>query len=228
LRIPPPHTFEAFLGLFLQTNVAALDDGSLAISVPFSDETHWLETEPNLFRNVNDKDFVGFQEDEQGQIRYLVPSGSVMEKVPWYDAAIVQVPMLLASTAVFLLTPLVWLAGMLVRRLRHQPATLSHRTTRTFVNLVCLCNLGFLVGLGYLLASYPQSVIYGATASVVAVFVLPLVSAGLTAGCILCAARLWQQTQSGTRARIGYTFFATLSLGFLLFLHHWNLLGFRF
>jgi CubicO group peptidase (beta-lactamase class C family) len=229
LRIPPPHTFEAVLAALLQTSVLANEDGTLSIAEPFGNETRWVEVEPYLFRQVDGDELISFREDDGREIRYLVPSGSVMAKLPWHDEAAIQIPLLLAMMAVFALVPLCWLLGVAIRKLRRKAASVGLSwSARLFANLVCVLNLAFLFGVTSVLSGYPQSVIYGATPGLVVLFVPPLVTAALTACCVAVAISLWRHQRSAGFAGVRYTLFTAISVGFLLFLQHWNLLGFRF
>jgi CubicO group peptidase (beta-lactamase class C family) len=229
LRIPPQHTFEKGIGLFLQFRVALEDDGTLTLQSPFGEGTRWAEVEPFVFRDIGGEDHIAFRGDAGGRMKYLLQSGSVFERLPWYDDAAVQVPALAAMALLFVVTPAGWLLGALVGSLRRRPRARSElRRARVLAGAVCVLNACFLLGLGALLADYPNAVLHGVPAAVVALFVVPLAGAAGAAGAVAFAARAWLWKQGGFLARVHYTLVATAAVVFVAFLYHWNLLGLRF
>jgi hypothetical protein len=56
---------------------------------------------------------------------------------------------------------------------------------------------------------------------------LVLLAAGLTAGMVVCAGLAWRRRYWGVVGRAHYTLLTLGALGFIWFLNHWNLLGFR-
>jgi CubicO group peptidase (beta-lactamase class C family) len=229
LRIPPQHTFEKGIGLFLQVRVDLEDDGRLTLQSPFGEATRWAEVEPFVFRDTGGEDHIAFRGDAGGRIKYMVQSGSVFERLPWYDDAAVQLPALAAMALLFFVTPAGWLLGALAGSLRRRPTARSElRRARALAGAVCVLNACFLLGLGALLADYPSAVVHGVPAAVIALFVVPLAGAAGAAGAIAFAARAWLRKQGGFLARVHYTLVATVAVVFVVFLHHWNLLGLRF
>jgi CubicO group peptidase (beta-lactamase class C family) len=229
LRIPPQHTFEKSIGLFLQARVDREDDGTLTVQWPFGEGTRWAEVEPFVYRNIGGEDHIAFRGDAGGRIKYLLQSGSVFERLPWYDDAVIQVPALAAMALLFVVTPAGWLLGALVGCLRRRPTAHSElRQARVLAGAVCVLNACFLLGLAALMAEYPNAVLHGVPAAVIALFVVPLAGAAGTAGAVAFAVREWLRNQGGLFTRIQYTLVATAAVVFVVFLHHWNLLGFRF
>jgi hypothetical protein len=210
-------------------SVRANDDGSLTVAEPFGQASQWVEAEPNLYRKAEGEELMGFREDETGDIRYLVPSGSVMEKLPWYDDAAAQLPLLVAMLVVFALVPLGWLLGIGIRKLRREPASFGLPwRARLIVNLVCVLNWLFVIGVVIVFADYPQSVIYGVSGGILFLFALPIASAALTAGCVAFTVALWRKHVAGVWTRLRYSLVTLLSVEYLVLLIHWNLLGFHF
>jgi hypothetical protein len=229
LRIPPPHTFEKVLVAALQTSVRANDDGTLSVAEPFGEASRWIEVEPFVYRQADGEERILFREDDGGEIRYLVPSGSVMEKVPWHDDAAIQLTLFAMMVVVFALVPIGWVIGVVIGKLRDKTASAGlPGGARLFSNLLCVLNVVFVIGLLAIFDDYPQSVIYGVSGRIVALFALPIISAALTAGCVACTVALWWKRLAEIGARLRYSLFTLLSVAFLVLLNHWNLLGFHF
>jgi hypothetical protein len=128
---------------------------------------------------------------------------------------------------VFLSACLVWPAVALFRRWRGWPSPpFAPRATPWLAFLVSILNVGFVVGLA--VAVFQANLDYGVPPAVLALLAVPLLSAGLTAILAVCVFLGWRNG-SGTRLRRAYlSLIALTSVGFLLFLDFWNLLGFRY
>jgi hypothetical protein len=73
-----------------------------------------------------------------------------------------------------------------------------------------------------------ETLAYGASPSLIAVLMLPLLSAALTAGVLACALLAWKRGYWGVFGRLHYSLVALSALTFVVLLGYYNLLGFRF
>jgi hypothetical protein len=147
--------------------------------------------------------------------------------VLWYETPAVQGGLTVGFFAVFLSACLVWPAVALFRRWRGWPSPpLAPLATPWLAFLVSVLNVGFVVGMA--IAVFHADLDYGLPPAVRALLAVPLVSAGLTAILAVCVFLVWRNG-SGTRLRRAYlSLIALTSVGFLLFLGFWNLLGYNY
>jgi hypothetical protein len=93
---------------------------------------------------------------------------------------------------------------------------------------VALLHLVFLVGIVWFFAAEGHWVLlYGLPPWVVALLVFPLVAGGLSLPLTGLCLALWGRREGEPLERLRLAFFAAVSWLFLIYLHHWNLLGFR-
>ena len=69
---------------------------------------------------------------------------------------------------------------------------------------------------------------YAASATVLALLVLPLVTSVLALGMVVAAVQAWRQRHWHLVARLHYSLVTVAALAFVWWLNSWNLLGFRF
>jgi hypothetical protein len=149
----------------------------------------------------------------------------VLEKVSWFEALPVQAALALGFVSVFLVAVAALPVAAIVRRWRGRPRAdgLSRRAT-WLAFLVAVLNLAFVGGLAALVA-YGE-IDYGMPSAAGALFVVPFVSAVLTAGLVVCCFQAWRS--GSPLGRTVLTLFTALSVGFLLLLNSWNLIGFKY
>jgi CubicO group peptidase (beta-lactamase class C family) len=220
----------------LQWRVTANDDGTLTLECPpmvAREPTRWAEVESLLFQNVDGDGYMAFREDEKGRITHMFMTffGTPMalEKVSWYETDTFQIGLIGFFVLAFL-SVLAWPVGSLIRRLRKRPAEPSRLPlqARYVAGLVSALNLIFVVGLVVRLAQVLSGVFYGTPAYFVALLVIPLLTAILTAGLVVFTVLAWRDDYWSVLGRLHYSLVALAALGFTWFANYWNLLGFRF
>jgi CubicO group peptidase (beta-lactamase class C family) len=229
-------TMEKPIAAVQQIGVADAADGTLMIEIPdflrdVLDPIRLVEVEPLLFRRDDGDRYAAFRMSPNGQITHLALNvlgvTVVLEKVPWYETPVVQGGLVVGFLSIFLVTCVVVPIAALFRWWRGSRSTrLAPTATPWLAFLVSLLNVAFVVGLGVVI--FQGRLDYGVTAAVVALLTVPLVSAGLTAILAMCVFLAWRNG-SGTRLRrSSLTLVALTSVGFLLFLGFWNLLGYNY
>ena len=107
----------------------------------------FVEIAPLLFRDVNGQDRVGFKRDDAGRMILVIDFPfMVFQKATWYENSGLNLPILIFSVVVLLLTLLLWPVAALIRR--HYGKTLEltpqQRKLRRLIKIVCAVELAFL------------------------------------------------------------------------------------
>jgi CubicO group peptidase (beta-lactamase class C family) len=240
------HTgFEKVLTLLTGARVTANEDGSITttggyLSRDLEDtEQRWVEVKPLLFRAEDRNEYVAFRED--GRALYLSGDADptvAYEKLTPYEAPRLHLGLLAGSMGILLLTAVAWPAGaMIARRYRRRygkpggepggDTRMVHRT-RILAWAVCALDLLFVIGVALVFSNLEETLAYGASPSLIAIRTLPLLSAALTAGVLVCALLAWKRRYWGVFGRLHYSLVALSALTFVVLLAYYDLLGFRF
>ncbi len=162
-----------------------------------------------------------------GETTHMFRGTSAYERIPWYVSWRFLV-YVLAATLALLVSPLAVGPVRAVCR-RKPPAGTGERRLRRLAMAVCALDLAFVAGLvAFLLLLPPNVTGYGPHPILVLVLTLPLIALPLTAVAVAGIVPAWRRRYWGRAARLHYTAVALAALVFLLLLHHWNLLGYRF
>lgn len=131
-----------------------------------------------------------------------------MERIPWYERQAVQL-----ALAVFFFVAFIAFAFAL----RHD-----------FVAIAPLANVAFLLGIVAILSTMPSyALMLGYTPALRAVLLLPLLSLGVTAWYVSRVMRMRTLGSDRAPRRMRGTLFLGTSALFIVWLNHWNLLGYR-
>ena len=107
------------------------------------------EIGPLMFQAVNDQDRVAFKRDDSGRLVLVTDFPVfVFERAPWNENSGFNLPELVSTLVVLLLTLVLWPVAALIRRHYGQKLNLSpqQRRLRILVRLTCLFDLLFLAG----------------------------------------------------------------------------------
>lgn len=246
----PQHTLTKATSLFNHVSVREGENGTLTVNfpegffatIPPQDSlTKLVEVEPLLFYRLNDDDYVAFGADERNRITYLFhpldlgPAG--FEKLPWYETTYFQVPVAIFFVVAFVSAFGIWPVGALKRRFgkgsKSNSSEKGHFSTAKLAwlvaGLISTLYLVFLVGMGVVFWQHdPLEFIYEVPSTLRVLLYVPLVAAGLTVALPIFAALAWKNQYWSIRKRWHYSLVTLAALGFIPFLHYWNLLGFRF
>ena len=227
-------TIEKPIAAVEQLRISDRGDGTLLIEIPAAlqdvlGDIRLVEVEPLLFRRDDGDRYAAFRMDSEGRITHLalnVLGGAfVLEKVKWFESMPVQAGLTLGFLGVFACALLALPVAAIVRRFRHRPRTTgARRLVGWLAWLIGLLNLAFVGGLVAVVAL--GDIDYGLPPATVALFTVPFVSAALTGALLACIVRSWKGRSGFSRAFV--SLFAATSVGFLVFLNSWNLLGFKF
>ena len=182
-----------------------------------------LHRDENLFQWSESGNYAAFREDERGRISHLFVARTAFIRVPWIETFPVQMGLLGFSLVTFITALLAWLMAAFKRQ--GKPYALS--------GSVSLIYIGFLVGMGLLLAPVfagsdpPWAFSFAPPAALLVLLALPLVGVLVALLLTVQVVKSWKEKQGGWFVRTHNTLILAASLAFLFFLHTWNLLGYR-
>ena len=107
------------------------------------------EIAPMMFRDVNDQDRIAFKHDASGNLVAVIDFPfMVFEKASAWENSGFQLPLIICSLVVIVLTVLLWPVSALIRRHYSKPLTFTsqQKRLRLLVRLVCLAVILFFVG----------------------------------------------------------------------------------
>jgi len=219
----------------LQFQITPGSDGTLTLTPPpgMGETSRWTPVEPLLFRRVDGEAYIAFREDENGRITHLfltlLEMPAAAEKVAWYETGGFQM-MLVGFFVLTFLSVLAWPAASLFRRLRKRSASFPRpaQQARALAAVVAALNLIFLIGLIGRMGQLSVNVFSAIPTWFVGLLAIPLLTAALTVGLLLLAARAWREEYWSFAGRVHYSLFALAALVFVWFVNYWNLLGWRF
>ena len=200
--------------LLNQVPIKVVDDQSIQIG-----SKEYIRVDSTLFQTIAGTSYAAFREDN-GEVTHLLLGTSAFEKVSWYESKPFQIGLI----AVFVLTFLIATFLMVFTSLKKQPS----RSFRWFASLTCGLNLAFLIGLSLNFMSIlndPWSLIYGLTPMLKFLLIISLVTSVLALCISVLAFLSWKYKYWSLIGRLLYTWVAITALGFIPFLHYWNLLG---
>jgi CubicO group peptidase (beta-lactamase class C family) len=219
----------ALLGVL---DVSVNDDDTLTISTA-TRSSRYVEVEPNVFRELDGRRKVVFQEDENGRVdRLFLADVPVIaaERRAWYERSLVHWGMLAGSLTLFLTALLFW--PVIAFSVRGLPSPKIKRTRfSAFLSilawLLSAVSIGFTVGLLVVMLD-PDQIVFGLSPSVKILLALTPICAALAALAVLGCLFAWIKGYWRLTGRIHYTLVALAGIGFTWFLYHWNLLPTEF
>jgi hypothetical protein len=223
-------TFEKYIAIMGPTiYVTNPGDGSLLLESPFGD---WriVEEEALYFRVVDGPYHMAFREDDQGRIGYLFTDLTPMmafEKVQWYETLGFNMSLLMTSLLMFLSMLLLALVSFIRDRRNcadQKPASRRIRAAFQLVVWISVLNLLFIAGN----VMFGEQLVFGIPFAYKVVLGLGVLSALLTVGALFYAVIAWKDRYWGVGLRVYYTLVTVSAVGFVWFLHNWNLLGWRY
>jgi CubicO group peptidase (beta-lactamase class C family) len=202
----------------------------------FGPPVTFVEVAPWLFQRVDGPEAVVFRPDKSG-VLMMRSSYPVMAftKVAWYATPTFQLVLSGVCVLMFLSALGLWPLGFVRRALKGKPPLSRPCLLPHFASWLAwvLCALNVLLVIGLLLflieqlTASPPDYYSGVPPLLTAVFILALVSAGLSVGVVVCAILVWRGRVFSVAWRIHYSLVALAALALTWQLIYWNLLGFR-
>ena len=221
------------LGVVEQTKVSTNDDGTISLSDlkgPNGEPEKLRETAPMMFRQVNGQDRLGFKRDNAGKLLAVIDFPfMVYQEAPWNENSAFQLPLVIASLAIILLTLILWPVMALLRRHYGKPLELTPqmKKLRLLVRLVCLLNVLFFVGYGVFFALGLKDIGILSPHSNPILRLVQLVGWLGVLGTLIAiyyAVQSWKEPQRWRWSRFGDVVVALACVGVGWFVFTWNLL----
>ncbi|HWR25811.1 MAG TPA: serine hydrolase domain-containing protein [Methanosarcina sp.] len=227
--------FEKLASLFQEIQVSQGPNSTLITSQLGQGSKKWVEIEPFVFHRADSlpsEEILVFSEDNQGGINHLfvkLNPTTGYEKVTWKDDLGVNLSLLGVCILLFLSTG-VWVISLIFNRCPAKKPKKPARYARWLVFGASMLNLLFLAGFISLFLASPTEAdfLYTIPSSLVALFVIVLISSILTLGSAAFVFIVWKDSYWDFAGRIHYTLVVLALLVFVWWLNNWNLLGFRF
>ncbi len=220
-------TLDKLAGLLQAATLTSAEDGTLvARNLGSFGTTRWLPLEPLVYREVDGRDLLVFQEDGEGRIvRALLGSQPhvAFERLVWHQTSAFHVGLLGFVVVVFLSAVVGW---PLARRWGRGGTSLG-RFARTTAWTASAAFLAFLASLVVVLRD-PMELAFGVPPLLQVVLTIGLGGTALTIAGVFFAVRSWIRGDGSVLARVHYSVVVAAGGAFVWFLDTWNPLGFRY
>ena len=216
-----------------EAKVSSNPDGTISVNA-LKDQNgkpkKFREIAPLLFRDVNGQDRVGFKRDAAGRMVAVIDFPfMVFQRAPWYENSALDLPIIVTSLVLMLLTLILWPVAALIRR--HYKHRLEFeaggRRVRLLVRIVCILDLAFVVALGAFFATALGNIDLLSPHYNYLLRLIQIVGWLGVLGTVLVLYNLvwsWKQGARWIWSKIGDTAIALACLGFVWFVFVWNLL----
>ena len=207
-------------------------DGAITLQNPNIGLRTYVPAGPLLFRREGEKDEIAFRQDDHGQIDRLFVGRYVLEKLPWYERAMVQKAFFVFFGCVFGCAVLVGLVAW-IRKGRGTSAALSDKKDKAVARLrrwtagVAAANLVFLAGM-FLAFLNKVAMAFGLPFYVKLLLCIPLITTAATLVILWQVSMAWRNQAGTAPSRAFYSLVAFAAVAFVPFLAYWNLLGFHY
>jgi CubicO group peptidase (beta-lactamase class C family) len=225
-------TIEKLGTLLREWEVFPSNDGAIILRNPNVGDRAYLPAGPLLFRQEGSEDEIAFHQDAGGQIDRLFFGRYVLEKLPWYETAKVQMAFFAFFGCVFGCAVLVGLVAW-IRNGRGTSAPLNAKNDRAVAGLrhwtagVSAANLLFLGGM-FLAFLNKVAMAFGLPFYVWLLLCIPLITTAATLVILWQVSMAWRNRAGTASSRAFYSLVALAAVAFIPFLAYWNLLGFHY
>jgi hypothetical protein len=225
-------TIEKLGTLLREWEVFPAADGAITLLNPNIGLTTYVPAGPLLFRREGDKDEIAFHQDDHGQIDRLFVGRYVLEKLQWWETAVVQKALFAFFGCVFGCAVLAGLVAW-IRKGRGMSAALVDKKDKAVARLrrwtagVAAANLFFLGGM-FLAFLNKVAMAFGLPLYVWLLLCIPLITTAATLAILWQVSLAWSDRAGTASSRAFYSLVAFAAVAFVPFLAYWNLLGFHY
>jgi len=216
-----------------ESKISANSDGTISV-----DDLKDLNGEPKkfreigplMFREVNGQDQIAFKRDNSDNLLLVIDFPfMVFEKALWYQNSMLNLPLIISSLAILLLTVLLWPIAALIRRHYGQRLTLTprERRLRLLVRIVCLLDLTFFAAFaGFFAMAFRDIGLLSPHYNPWLRLIQIVGWLGILGTLIVIynAVRSWKQPERWLWTRLGDTLIALACVGVIWFVFTWNML----
>jgi CubicO group peptidase (beta-lactamase class C family) len=216
-----------------EAKVVVNNDGTISAG-EFKDESgqpvKFREIGPMMFRDVKDQDRIAFKRDDSGNLVLVMDFPfMVLQRTSWWENSALQLPMIIGSLIVFVLTLILWPVMALLRRHYAKPLILTpqQRRMRLLVRLACIAFIIFFAAfLGFFAAALKDIGMLSPKGNpwlrLIQVFGWLGVIGTVIA--LFDAVRSWQEPARWLWSKIGDTLIALACIGAVCFIFTWHML----
>ena len=188
------------------------------------------EIAPLMFRDVNGQDRIGFKRDSSGQLVMAIDFPfMVFQRPAWYENSALNLPLIITSIVLLVLTLILWPVAALIRRhykhrLEFEPGS---RRLRLWVRIVCLLDLVFLAAFaGFFVSALGNIALLSPRYNYLLRLIQIVGWLGVLGTVLALYNAVWSWKQAGRWlwSKIGDTAIALACLGFVWFVFVWNML----
>ena len=226
----------AVIDALAQDKVSVNSDGTLSVDLLkdyAGNPKHFEEIAPLMFREVHGQSRLAFIKDYAGrQIIVIDWPFFVAQPVPLVKDQVLNFGILIGAAVVMILTLLFWPINAMLRWHYRYGVELTpqYRRLRWWMRLVCVVDLGFLVGFGLWLSAADEN--FGVLSSrfdpkLRAMQVVGLLGVLGTLIVINYCVRSWRSEGLWFWTRVWNTLLMLACLGYSFFLLNWHMLNFR-
>ena len=220
-------TIEKLTALASTISVSPTEENTLLVSGLFPQPMQFVEVEPLLFKQLDGWQTIAFKESEDGGITHLF--FDMLPFMPTYKLSWYQTP----GFALLIWGPggllcLTMLVSAFYHRRASRDAPVRSRWAVRLAVAVSLLTLLFLVSFIAIVASAAEELLYGLPGSLVAVLLIPKVTALLSLGLASFAFLAWKEKYWNLVRRVHFSLFTVATLGMVWFYWYWNVLGFKY
>lgn len=216
-----------------EMDVVRNDDGTISakdLKDMNGEPKKFREISPMMFRDVNDQDRLAFKKDDSGNTVAVIDFPfMVFQKASAWENSGFQLPLVVVSLVILLLTVLLWPIAALIRRHYGKLLTLSpaQKRLRLLVRLACIAFLFLFVGYGVFFSMALKDISLLSPKGDPFLRIIQLFGWIGVVGAIVAvysAIRSWQDSARWIWSRIGDTVIALAFVGTICFVFTWHLL----
>ncbi len=219
---------EKVVNLFQPLTVKAMSQGMLLMSYgPI--QMQLVEIGPLEFLNLEDQGRVIFQENQSGQITYLLIDNMpefIFIKLPWYASPSLHLPLLITCLGLFVAAMIVWPISLRVQRRKNKAYGESYlllpRVAHWTGITVAILNVVFIFGIVALfmnIMANPTDI----PDVLPIVMAIPVLTALLTLGMLIFSVLAWKNGYWKFGGRLLYTLVTLSGLVFTWIVNYWHL-----
>lgn len=188
----------------------------------------WRQTDPLVFAEVDGKRQLVFRETERGEVMDACASPiclAILQKQPWWESRTAQFAFLAACLAVLAIALVSLPIAAIIQRKQQKPAGSQLARLNAW-----LASLALVTGFAIMSVKLqdPGEIVFGSLPGLSAALTLWVAGAVLSIALMVFILAAWRSTWWNRTGRISMTLVGLAAAGAVLWLHHWNLLGWRF
>lgn len=203
--------------------VTANKDGSLKFTGYYGENMgSYIETEPQIFKGVENGDIVAFNKQGYNNESYLYIKNNAFEKVKWYKNPTLYIGSAIISLLVIIISPFIWVRYY-IKNKKFKGGNLEKYSsyiglfTSIIVILFCIITAIITSKLG------KYAFMFGVPLSLEITLIVPLLLCFISIFLIVVSILIWKKKLWKQFNRCFFTIYTVAIVMFIIFLQFWNL-----